>query len=211
MGVPQARWMFSFMENPMHKWMMTGGTPKETIKISPNHPYLGFSTIKCHKTHPFMGGPRGTQDTGIGLKWPSSHRIPRPKWARTPWVGPTASSPSPRTAPPWLCPSAPAGHRWGTSECSRSAGSFLPTPLGKKNLGKKKHRGFSMKMFQQLFEGRSFLVSKCLSCVIRWYFNIRFSAWLTLLPEPHEIVGNSPHWCMVYDSPLAILGSCTSM
>ena len=26
-GVPQARWMAYFMENPIHKWMMNRGTP----------------------------------------------------------------------------------------------------------------------------------------------------------------------------------------
>ena len=27
MGVPQARWLVYFVENPNLKWMMTGGTP----------------------------------------------------------------------------------------------------------------------------------------------------------------------------------------
>ena len=27
MGIPQARWLVYFTENPIYKWMITGGTP----------------------------------------------------------------------------------------------------------------------------------------------------------------------------------------
>lgn len=69
------------------------------------------------------------------------------------------------------CPSRPPlGYQW----MLKISWFFSPHSSWEKKRWKKKHRGFSMKMFQQLFEWRSFLVSKCLSCVIRWYFNIRW-------------------------------------
>ena len=38
MGVPPARWMVYFMENPDLNWMMTGGTPMTKRKP----PYIGL-------------------------------------------------------------------------------------------------------------------------------------------------------------------------